>query len=164
MAETVSPGRGNTPTAVAPERQALEVNHAPAVPSPLNPAAATKAPKPLPPAREREQREKKESLKKREATGNTRGNTPDVKNKKQKGPTVPSPMRYSIPEPRPSDYEPPKDPVFMSREPAPIYAPDGKLELKRPIDQYVSFTPARAAVYSRCPAPRTRKHTVTHTA
>jgi COMPASS component BRE2 len=83
----------------------------------------------------REQREKKESLKKREASASARGNTPDVKGKKQKGPTVPSPMRYSIPEPRPSDYEPPKDPILLSHEPTPIYTPDGEVELKKPIDQ-----------------------------
>jgi COMPASS component BRE2 len=117
------------------ERRPLEV-HAPAIPSPLNPQAPAKPPKPPPPVRE--QREKKESLKKREATGNARGNTPDVKSKKVKGPTVPSPMRYSIPEPKQSDYEAPKDPAFMSHEPIPIFAPDGKMELKRPIDQYAS--------------------------
>jgi COMPASS component BRE2 len=133
--DSLSPGRGNTPSVVAPGGRPLEPDHAPAVSSPLNPLAAVKAPKPAPPPREREQREKKETLKKREATAHTRGNTPDVKNKKQKGPTVPSPMRYSIPEPRPSDYEPLKEPAFMSHEPTPLFTPDGELELKRPIDQ-----------------------------
>lgn len=124
----------STPTVIPPERRPLEVDHAPAVPSPLNPAAA-KAPKA--PVREREQREKKESLKKREASGNSRGNTPDVKGKKGKGPVVPSPMRYSIPEPKTHDYDPPKDPILTSHEPLPFLTPDGRVELKKPIDQWV---------------------------
>lgn len=124
----------STPTVIPPERRPLEVDHAPAVPSPLNPAAA-KAPKP--PAREREQREKKESLKKREASGNSRGNTPDVKGKKGKGAAVPSPMRYSIPEPKSHDYDPPKDPILTSHEPLPFLTPDGRTELKKPTDQWV---------------------------
>lgn len=106
----------------------------PAVPSPLNPDAA--APARTRPARApapaREQREKKDSLKKRESTAGTRGSTPDVK---RKGPAAPSPMRYSIPEPRLSDYEPVKDPVFVSHEPTPFLAPDGSIELKKPVDQ-----------------------------
>jgi COMPASS component BRE2 len=122
----------STPTVIPPERRPLEVDHAPIVPSPLNPAAA-KAPKP--PVREREQREKKESLKKREASGNSRGNTPDVKGKKGKGPAVPSPMRYSIPEPKTHDYDPPKDPILVSHEPLPFLTPDRQTELKKPIDQ-----------------------------
>ena len=43
-------------------------------------------------------------------------------------------MRYSIPEPKVSDYDPPKDGIFASREPHPIYAPDGQTEVKRAID------------------------------
>lgn len=124
----------STPTVIPPERRPLEVDHAPAIPSPLNPAAA-KAPKA--PVREREQREKKESLKKREASGNSRGSTPDVKGKKGKGPVVPSPMRYSIPEPKTHDYDPPKDPILTSHEPLPFLTPDGRVELKKPIDQWV---------------------------
>jgi COMPASS component BRE2 len=79
---------------------------------------------------QREQREKKETLKKREgATG--RGATPDAKGKKHKGPVVPSPMRYSIPAPKLSDYEAPRDTAFVSHEPAGLYTPDGRTELKK---------------------------------
>ncbi|KAF2425336.1 hypothetical protein EJ08DRAFT_617333 [Tothia fuscella] len=148
MAEKTSPSRENTPTSIPAPRPIDPAIHAPAIPSPLNPTAPSKPPKPPPPPpREREVREKKESLKKREATGNTRGATPDVKIKKQKGPTVPSPMRYSIPEPKLSDYEPPKDPAFMSHEPAPLFSPDGRIELKRPIDHAEN---KRAYRYTHC--------------
>lgn len=44
-------------------------------------------------------------------------------------------MRYSIPEPKPADYDPPKDGVFLSHEPYPIFTPDGRTELKKPQDQ-----------------------------
>ncbi|TID18201.1 Ash2-trithorax family protein [Venturia nashicola] len=139
-------GGASTPTVIPPERRPLEGDHAPAIPSPLNPAAA-KAPKA--PVREREQREKKESLKKREASGNSRGTTPDVKGKKGKGPVVPLPMRYSIPEPKTQDYDPPKDPILTSHEPLPFLTPDGRIELKKPIDHAEN---KKAYRYSHCVA------------
>lgn len=43
-------------------------------------------------------------------------------------------MRFSIPEPRPADYEPPKDAIFASHEPHPLLTPDGQRELKKPVD------------------------------
>jgi COMPASS component BRE2 len=43
-------------------------------------------------------------------------------------------MRYSIPEPKVPDYDPPKDGIFASHEPNPIYAPDGQTELRKPVD------------------------------
>ncbi|KAH6625169.1 hypothetical protein C7974DRAFT_395548 [Boeremia exigua] len=42
-------------------------------------------------------------------------------------------MRYSIPEPRAADYNPPRDGVFLSREPQPLFAPSGA-ELRKPHD------------------------------
>lgn len=60
-----------------------------------------------------------------------------MKGKKGKGPVVPSPMRYSIPEPKTHDYDPPKDPILTSHEPLPFLTPDGRVELKKPIDQWV---------------------------
>jgi COMPASS component BRE2 len=117
-------------------RRPLEEDHAPAISSPLNPNpdAAARA-RPKAPPREREQREKRETLKKREASANTRASTPNAKTVKKERPAADSPMRYSIPEPRATDYEPPKDAIFLSHEPTPIYAPDGTTELKKPHDQ-----------------------------
>lgn len=137
--------RGSTPSAVAPLRRPLEEDHAPAVSSPLNPnpdAAARSRPARPPP---REQREKRETLKKREASASARGNTPNPKSK-QNGLSTPSPMRYSVPEPKVADYEVPKDGIFASHEPNPIFTPDGQTELKKPVDQLVPlYCPAASA-------------------
>jgi COMPASS component BRE2 len=131
------PLSGSTTPLAHPPRIPLDADHAPVVSSPLNPdAAKARASKPPAPAREREQREKKESLKKRENADNkARGGTPDSKAKKHRGPTVPSPMRYIIPEPKASDYEIPKDQLWISHEPMPFFAPGGDAELRKPIDQ-----------------------------
>ncbi|KAF2822285.1 hypothetical protein CC86DRAFT_373424 [Ophiobolus disseminans] len=136
MAESQSNSRSNTPALALPMRRPLEEDHAPAISSPLNPNpdAAARA-RPKAPPREREQREKRETLKKREASANTRASTPNAKTVKKERLSADSPMRYSIPEPRATDYEPPKDGIFLSHEPTPIYAPDGTTELKKPHDQ-----------------------------
>jgi len=127
MAEPRS--RGSTPSVLGVKRT-LEEDHAPTVPSPLNPDAASKSRPARPPARE--QREKKDSLKKREsAAGNTRTFTPATK---QKGPTAPSPVRYGF-KPQTSHYDPPKEPSFATHEPHAFYTPNGGAELKKPIDQ-----------------------------
>jgi COMPASS component BRE2 len=114
-------------------RRPLDDGHTPAVSSPLNPnldAAARTRPKAAP----REQREKRETLKKREASASTRASTPNPKTSKKERVSADSPMRYSIPEPRFTDYDPPKDGVLLSHEPAPIYAPNSNVELKKPHD------------------------------
>ncbi|KAH8724103.1 hypothetical protein GQ44DRAFT_709158 [Phaeosphaeriaceae sp. PMI808] len=136
MAESQATSRSNTPALAPPLRRPLEEDHAPAVSSPLNPNPdpATRS-RPKAPPREREQREKRETLKKREASANTRSSTPNPKPAKKERLSADSPMRYSIPEPRASDYEPPKDGIFLSHEPSPIYTPDGTTELKKPHDQ-----------------------------
>lgn len=137
------PSRSNTPTLAPPMRRPLEEDHVPAISSPLNPNpssdAATRSRAGIPP-RERERREKRDTLKKREASGagGTRANTPNPnpnpKAKKEKRPAADSPMRYSIPEPRAADYNPPRDGVFLPHEPTPLYAPDGVTELRKPQD------------------------------
>ncbi|KAF1995564.1 hypothetical protein P154DRAFT_526258 [Amniculicola lignicola CBS 123094] len=133
MADSQGKSRSNTPSIAPPMRRPLEEDHAPAISSPLNPNpdAALRTRARAPP---REQREKRETLKKREATGNTRANTPNARAVKQDRASAPSPMRYSIPEPKLADYELPKDGIFASHEPNPMFAPDGKTELKKPVD------------------------------
>ena len=136
MAELQPHSRSNTPSLAPPLRRPLEEDHAPAVSSPLNPnpdPAVRSRPARAPP---REQREKRDTLKKREASANTRGNTPNPKGKQER-PSAPSPMRFSIPEPKLPDYEAPKDGIFASHEPNPIFTPDGEVELKKPVDQSV---------------------------
>lgn len=138
MADSQSNSRAGTPSLVPTMRRPLEEDHAPAISSPLNPNpdAAARA-RPKAPPREREQREKRETLKKREASASTRASTPNANAKptKKARPTADSPMRYSIPEPKATDYEPPKDSIFLSHEPSPIFTPDGRTELKKPQDQ-----------------------------
>lgn len=134
MADLQPNSRANTPSLAPPMRRPLDEGHSPAVSSPLNPNPdSTARARPKAPPREREQREKRETLKKREASASTRASTPNPKAKKER-PAADSPMRYSIPEPRASDYEPPKDGVFLSHEPHPIYTPDASAELKKPQD------------------------------
>ncbi|KAF2185828.1 Ash2-trithorax family protein [Zopfia rhizophila CBS 207.26] len=132
MAELQPHSRSNTPSIAPPTRRPLEEDHAPAVSSPLNPNPDFAA-RARPRAPQREQREKRETLKKREASANTRGSTPAAKAKQERF-SAPSPMRYSIPEPKALDYDPPKDGLFASREPSPMLTPDGQTELKKPVD------------------------------
>ena len=70
----------------------------------------------------REQREKKESLKKREAKGadNSRARTPDTQNHGRKTKKAPdtatntqSLIRYTIPMPKRYDFDPPGAPVLV---------------------------------------------------
>lgn len=120
MATEASPRpRSATPSAI-PQKRPLNLEdeqHVPAVSSPLNPdAAASRTRKP--PARE--QREKKESLKKREAKGvdATRSATPDTQTstkksrKVEKAPDVIRPLRYYTKPPNPSDFDAPREPTF----------------------------------------------------
>ncbi|KAF2743386.1 hypothetical protein M011DRAFT_471337 [Sporormia fimetaria CBS 119925] len=134
MADSQPHSRPDTPVAELPLKRKLEEqDHAPAVSSPLNPnpdAGARTRPRAPP----REQREKRETLKKREAAqSHNRGSTPNSKHKNEVV-EADHPMRYSIPEPKPSDYDPPKDGIFASHEPNPLFTPDGSKELKKPVD------------------------------
>lgn len=94
-----------------------EQQHVPAVSSPLNPDFANARTRKQPP---REQREKKESLRKREAKGveGTRHETPDApsQGKKAKKNTpaavILSPIRYKLAPPKPTDFDPPRAPVL----------------------------------------------------
>lgn len=133
MAESQPNARANTPGASSSLsiKRTLEEDHAPAISSPLNPNpdAASRARPRAPP---REQREKRETIKKREASSATRGGTPNPSSRaKKEKPSADSPMRYSIPEPKPSDYQPPKEGQFLWDPP--LTAPDGT-QLCRPAD------------------------------
>ncbi|KAL8742151.1 MAG: hypothetical protein Q9190_005319 [Brigantiaea leucoxantha] len=111
--------RSVTPSTV-PQKRALGLDdeqHVPAVSSPLNPDfAASRSRRPPP----REQREKKETLKKREAKGadSTRSGTPDSQpnsrkpKKTEKPSNVLSPLRWPLPKPNLADWETPRPPTF----------------------------------------------------
>jgi COMPASS component BRE2 len=122
MAEGSPTPRSSTPSSTIPQKRALAEDdaHAPAVSSPLNPDFANARARKAPPARE--QREKKESLKKREAKGDTaRAGTPDTpshgRGSKKKGQEAASNnqtlIRYTIPAPKVHDFDPPGAPVLM---------------------------------------------------
>lgn len=117
MSDPVPAQRSVTPSSLPLKRTLEDEPHAPTVSSPLNPdSTASRARRPPP----REQREKKETLKKREAKvgDNARGGTPDVQShgKKSKkisqNASVLSPIRYKLPAPKLMDFDPPKAPIF----------------------------------------------------
>lgn len=122
MTESSPTRRSATPSSI-PQKRPLGVDdeqHAPAIPSPLNPDfASSRARRPAAP---REQREKKETLKKREAKGvdGIRGGTPDSqghgRSSKLKKPVesdVLSPIKHpTLAPPKPEDFEPPKASVL----------------------------------------------------
>lgn len=136
MAENHSTSRAATPASV-PLKRAHEEDHAPSVPSPLNPDAATR-PRPVK-SGGREVREKKDSLKKRESVGNPAAPAPERSSKKQKlnnssHTTAPSPIRYNHSLPRDAFQYTNKDLHWASHEPEPLFTPAGT-ELRKPLDQ-----------------------------
>ena len=128
MADAPAPPQGSTPSAASPIGRVLGANdeqHVPAISSPLNPAAAISRAKSAVPARE--QRDKKDSLKKREAKGtdtppNTKSDTQSSGRKTKKGAekipekdVVISPFKYpTIEPPRGTDFEPPNAPALTA--------------------------------------------------
>jgi COMPASS component BRE2 len=132
-----TPKREPTPTAPVssiPQKRALDEDHLPPVPSPLNPdVKVTKVQFPdemAPATRDKPARTKKESLKKRESKGALGGATggdssratPDP-HPKEAAPGDLSPYRYKPPPPKPSDFEPPRGPIFTYHHE--VGAPDG---------------------------------------
>ena len=117
MGNNTSPHRSATPALISQKRPLEDEQHVPAVSSPLNPDSTTSRARRPPP---REQREKKESLKKREAKvgDNVRGGTPDVQSNGKKtrndaeAASVLSLARYKLPAPKLMDFDPPKAPIF----------------------------------------------------
>lgn len=138
----------STPTVPQKRPFGLEdEQHVPAVSSPLNPDFANARTRKQPP---REQREKKESLRKREAKGieGTRHNTPDTpsQGKKAKKSTpaaiILSPIRYKLAPPKPTDFDPPRAPVLT-----PTYT-RAQRQFYESSEQYDFFLPR--LIGSRC--------------
>lgn len=122
--------------AVTPLAPHLEQEHVPSVPSPLNPASSrqpSKTPGPTSVPIQREQREKKESLKKRESNANV---TPSTlgKRKANAAHACPSPQRFNVPPPRAQDFEEPKEDAMVAHEPSPLTMPNSERQLYKPID------------------------------
>lgn len=110
-----------------PQKRALDDDHAPSVSSPLNPDFRSKAQDEAPVARDRVARAKKESLKKRESKAGSAAPdsgaraTPDLKvgAKSKKKEKALEPIRYKLPAPKPSDFEPPRGPIFIPADTRP---------------------------------------------
>ncbi|PPJ58710.1 hypothetical protein CBER1_03976 [Cercospora berteroae] len=124
---------GSTPLQVVIDQ------NAPSAPSPLNPATLSRQASrtPAPPI-QREQREKKESLKKRESMGTFDDKKPTSsslgKRKASAQHTYPSPMRFSVPPPKAEAFEEPKEDSMISHEPFPLTMPGSERQLYKPID------------------------------
>ena len=126
-------------TPLAPALAPPEQDHVPANPSPLNPSSRAPSKTPAPPPVQREQREKKDSLKKRESALNSdvKPSTSLGKRKANASHAYPSPQRFNVPPPRPQDFEAPKEDIMVSHEPNPfeVEGTDGRIrQLYKPID------------------------------
>jgi COMPASS component BRE2 len=122
-----------------PLQATMDQEHAPSVPSPLNPAnsrAPSRTPAPNATPIQREQREKKESLKKREnaAHGGGSSSTSSAKRKASAVHSYPSPQRFNLSAPLAQNFEKPKDDVMIQHEPTPLTTPGGERQLYKPID------------------------------
>ncbi|RMX91259.1 hypothetical protein D0867_15036 [Hortaea werneckii] len=120
----------------APEH---EHAHAPKEPSPLNPSHSSSRPPsktPAPPPIQREQREKKDSLKKRESAMDGKPPPTSSLGKRKANATHahPSPQRFNVPPPRPQDFEAPKEDVMVSHEPNAFEIPHSHRQLYKPVD------------------------------
>lgn len=133
-----------------PQKRTLEEDHTPrpSVPSPLNPEV-----RPTPKAQSQagadempSKRTKKETLKKRESKGvpnpdSNRG-TPDPKGRQTQqsrgeiqAPPSDSPLRYKLPPAKPTDFDPPKGPVFIHHHDAPALGGQASIEFCETSDQ-----------------------------
>ncbi|SPQ25156.1 b850488e-4392-46c5-a07e-793179103345 [Thermothielavioides terrestris] len=122
------PGTPPAIPSILPQKRALGEDHSPAVSSPLNPESKAQRVQVQiqddGQAMGREKRTKKDSLKKRESKGATDSAraTPDPKPKEPAGELAP--MRYKLAQPKPTDFEPSRGPVFASHHE--VQDPDGK--------------------------------------
>ena len=105
-------------------------------PAPSRPASKTPVPAPI----QREQREKKETLKKRESAAPSNAQAPTSnssslgKRKAHQVHAYPSPQRFNIPPPRAQDFEAPKDDMMAEHEPNQFWVPGEERQLYKPID------------------------------
>jgi COMPASS component BRE2 len=105
-------------------------------PAPSRPASRTPVPAPI----QREQREKKETLKKRESAAPSTTQAPATnssslgKRKAHQVHAYPSPQRFNIPPPRAQDFEAPKDDMMAEHEPNQFWVPGEERQLYKPID------------------------------
>ena len=112
----------------------IEQEHAPSIPSPLNPASSrAKTPAAGATPIQREQREKKDSLKKRESTSNASSSTLG-KRKADAVQSYPSPQRFNVPPPRSQDFEEPREDAMVEHEPFPLTMPNTDRQLYKPVD------------------------------
>lgn len=88
---------------------------------------------PIPAPIQREQREKKESLKKRESAGPSTNSTLG-KRKANEVHAYPSPQRFNVPPPRAQDFEPPKHDLMAEHEPTRFLVPRTERQLYKPLD------------------------------
>lgn len=108
----------------------------PSIPNP-SPRPTSKTPAPAPTPIQREQREKKESLKKRESNalnGSTTSTTLGKRKAANANLAIHSPLRYPLRQPLATDFELPKEDVMVSHEPYPFEMPDGERQLYKPVD------------------------------
>ncbi|KAM0722278.1 hypothetical protein Q7P37_001719 [Cladosporium fusiforme] len=128
MDESTPPAEAQ-PTAAEPE---LPSQGCPNTPS--RPASKTPAPPPI----QREQREKKDSLKKRESAATPASSTNTAsslgKRKAHQVHAYPSPQRFNIPPPRAQDFEAPKDDMMAEHEPNQFWVPGEERQLYKPLD------------------------------
>lgn len=147
---------------MVPQKRALDDDHSPAVPSPLNPEnkAAPKVQIQAPEETQqaavlnREKRTKKDSFKKREAKAAAGGSdssraTPDPK-PKHKEPSINEllPARYKLAPPKLTDFELARGPVFNSHHE--VQGPEGEtIEFFDATEQYAFLTPSFALSMKR---------------
>lgn len=125
------------PTLEEPTVMAVPVKQEAPQTNGLTPAEVFRSASKTPAPPQREQREKKESLKKREATGTGSsgvGSSALGKRKAQAVHSYPSPQRYNVPPPRPQDFEAPKPDMMQEHEPNRFLVPITNRELYKPMD------------------------------
>lgn len=132
--------RSTSPIASVPQKRALEDDHQPSIPSPLNPEFPRQRDD-APAARDRAARAKKESFKKRESKGPNGATesraTPDPKSPSKQRPSEShlAPMRYKLAIPKIADFSVPQGPTFIPHHT--IDGPDGqRIEFQEAQDQY----------------------------
>lgn len=133
MADMAPQSHGATPL-----QAVMDQEHVPSISSPLNPTTLSRQASRTPAPIQREQREKKESLKMRESKqGNDKAVSSSSTLGKRKASAVqtyPSPQRFNVPPPKSQDFEEPKDDVMMAHEPFPLTMPNSERQLYKPID------------------------------